>query len=194
MDVPWSEAALSIAIGLGLAAAAGLRVFVPLLVLGVAARVEVLPLVHGFEWLASNVGLGGLAAATVLEIAAFYIPWVDNLLDFAAAPLAIVAGTVATAAVTQDLPPALHWTIAIVGGGGTAGVVQSVTSVARLKSSVLTAGFGNFLLSTLELVGSLITAIVAIVAPVIAVILVGIGLLLCFRATRGLAARLKPVR
>jgi hypothetical protein len=194
MDIAWAEAVLSIGIGIGLAAAAGLRVFVPLLVLGVAARLELLPLVGGFEWLSSNLGLGALAAATVLEIGAFYIPWLDNLLDLAAGPLAVLAGTLATAAVTTDLPPALHWAIAIVGGGGTAGIVKSVTSVVRLKSSLLTAGLGNFVVATLELAGSLVTAIIAILAPLIAVILIGLGLFLCYRASRALTAMLKPAR
>jgi hypothetical protein len=194
MDMTWAEAALSIGIGVGLAAAAGLRVFLPLLVLGVASRLELLPLVEGFEWLGSNLGLGALSAATLLEIAAFYVPWIDNLLDVAAGPLAILAGTLATAAVTHDLPPVMHWAIAIVAGGGTAGIVKGVTSVVRLKSSLLTAGMGNFVVATLELVGSLITAILAIAAPVIAFILIAAGLYLCYRATRGLAGRLKPAR
>src|SRR5262245_57939365 len=117
------DVVLSIGVGLGLAAAAGLRVFLPLLVLGGAARLGWVPLASGFEWLSSGSGLGALSVATILEISAYYIPWVDNVLDFIVGPLAVVAGVLATAAVTIDLPPAVRWSVAIIAGGGTAGTV-----------------------------------------------------------------------
>lgn len=189
MEPVWVEAVLSVAVGLGLAAAAGLRVFVPLLVLGGAARLGWLPLANGFEWLASGSGLATLSVATILEIAAYYIPWVDNLLDLVAGPLAVMAGIFATAAVTTELPPALRWSAAIIAGGGTAAAVQGVTSLTRLKSSAITAGAANPLLATLELVGSLTTAIVAVVLPALAIFLVVGLLLLARRASRRLFRR-----
>src|SRR3954469_5224255 len=108
MEPIWVDGVLSVAVGLGLAAAAGLRVFVPLLVLGGAARLGWLPLANGFEWLASGSGLATTRVATVRKIGAFCIPWVDNLLDVVAGPLAVMAGILATAAVTTELPPALR--------------------------------------------------------------------------------------
>lgn len=172
MDPVWVEALLSLGVGVGLAAAAGLRVFLPLLLLGSAARLGWLPLTDGFEWLASGVGLGTLSVATALEIGAYYIPWIDNLLDIVAGPSAVVAGIVATAAVTTALPPPVRWAAAIIAGGGTAGVIQGLTTVARLKSSALTAGLGNPLLATLEWVGSLATSLLAIVFPIAAILFV----------------------
>ena len=184
MDPVWVEALLSLGVGVGLAAAAGLRVFLPLLLLGSAARLGWLPLTGGFEWLASGVGLGTLGVATVLEIGAYYVPWIDNLLDIVAGPSAVVAGVVATAAVTTDLPPPVRWAAAIIAGGGTAGLVQSVTTVARLKSSALTGGLGNPLLATLEWAGALVTSLLAIVFPMVAILIVMSTAVLARWATR----------
>ena len=172
MDISWSEAILSLGIGVGLAAATGMRVFVPLLVLGVSARMEWLPLSDGFEWLSSWPAIAAFAVAATLEVGAYYIPLVDNFLDLLAGPLAVLAGVVATAAVITDLPPLIRWSVAIVAGGGTAGIVQTVMSVVRLKSTALTAGFGNFLVATVELIASFTAAILAILAPAIAILAV----------------------
>jgi hypothetical protein len=185
LEPVWGEALLSLGVGVGLAAAAGLRVFLPLLLLGTAARLGWLPLVDGFDWLASGPGLSALGVATILEIGAYYIPWIDNLLDAAAAPLAVMTGVVATAAVATELPPQLRWAMAIVAGGGTAGAVQALTSLARLKSTALTAGLGNPVLATLELAGSLVTSVVAIVLPIAAVLMVVAFFFLVRRARRG---------
>ncbi|HET9943883.1 MAG TPA: DUF4126 domain-containing protein [Terriglobia bacterium] len=179
MDITWTEAILSLGIGIGLAAATGMRVFVPLLVLGITARMEWLPLTDGFQWLSSWPAIIALAAAAVLEVGAYYVPVIDNFLDLLAGPMAVIAGIVATAAVTTELPPMLRWTLAIVAGGGTAGVVQTVTSVVRLKSTMLTAGFGNFVVASFELMASFLASIIAIFAPVIAIFLV-IGILMLF--------------
>jgi hypothetical protein len=189
MDPGWGEALLSVGVGLGLAAAAGLRVFLPLLVLGAGARLGWVPLADGFDWLASTGGLTALGVATILEVGAYYVPWVDNLLDAVAAPLAVLTGVLATAAVTTDLPPPLRWALAIVAGGGTAGAVQAVTSLARLKSTAVTAGLGNPVLATLELLGSFITSVVAIVLPAVALILVIGFFLLIRRVARGMSGR-----
>ncbi|HVH28588.1 MAG TPA: DUF4126 domain-containing protein [Vicinamibacterales bacterium] len=192
MDPGWGEAVLSVGVGLGLAAAAGLRVFLPLLMLGAAARLGWVPLVEGFDWLSSTSGLTALGVATILEVGAYYVPWIDNLLDTVAAPLAVLTGVLATAAVTTDLPPPLRWALAVVAGGGTAGAVQAVTSLARLKSSALTAGLGNPLLATLELAGSFLTSLVAIVLPVVAIGLVIAFFLLIRRVARGMFGRRVP--
>lgn len=167
----WTGTALSLIVGIGLAAAAGLRVFVPLLVLGVASRTGLMPLTADFAWLATNSGIAILAVATVLEVSAYYVPWVDNALDLVAGPLAVLAGIVVTAAVTTDLPPAIRWSAAIIAGGGAAAAVQGLTSVARLKSTALTAGAANPLLATLEFAGAAVTSVVVIVLPVVAILL-----------------------
>ena len=166
------EAALGIALGLGLSAACGFRVFVPLLVLGVASFTGMVTLGSGFEWLSSPPALIALGLATALEIAAYYIPWLDNLLDTIASPAAVMAGAFAALAVQSDTDPLLHWGVIAIGGGGIASLVQFSTVALRGASTALTGGLANVLLSTGEWVGALGVAIMAIVVPVAALVLV----------------------
>lgn len=183
---------LSIGVGLGLAAAAGFRVFVPLLVLSVAARAGYVPLSSGFEWIASTPALLAFCSATVLEIGAYYVPWLDNLLDALAAPAAIVAGVIASASVMTDLPPVLKWSVALIGGGAAAGVVHTSTSLLRLKSTATTAGLANPIVATTELIGSVTTSVLAIVLPLLALLLIALVLFVIYRVSRRLLQRTGP--
>jgi len=176
-------ALLSLAIGLGLAAACGFRVFVPLLMASVAARIGHLPLAAGFGWLASLPALIALATATVLEVGAYYIPWLDHALDTIATPTAVLAGILASASVVTQLPPILKWSAAIIGGGGAAGLIQGASVLFRLKSSVLTGGLGNPVVSTAELVGAIGTALLALVWPLVCLVIVVALVIIAFRAT-----------
>ena len=159
---------VSIALGIGLAAAVGFRVFLPLLVVSVAGYTGYLPLSDSFSWLGTLPALVMLGVAAVLEIAAYYIPGVDNLLDVVATPAALVAGTVVAAAVMTDLPTIVKWTTAIIAGGGAAGITQAVTGLLRAKSTVTTGGLGNAVIATGELGGSLVTSLLALFMPLVA--------------------------
>src|SRR6267142_2150432 len=134
---------MSICLGIGLSAACGFRVFVPLLLMSIASLSGHLPLAHGFEWIGSYPALVAFSVATCLEIAGYYIPCVDNLLDTIATPAAILAGTLVTASMVADVTPLLKWTLAIIAGGGAAGIVQGTTMVARGASSAGTGGLAN---------------------------------------------------
>jgi hypothetical protein len=169
-----TDVALSIALGVGLAAAVGFRVFLPMLVMSIAAYTGHLTLSSGFAWLGSAPALLMLASAALLEIGAYYIPGVDNLLDALATPAALIAGTVVSAAVMADLPPLVKWTTAVIAGGGAAGLTQGITSLLRLKSTSLTAGLGNHLIASGELGGALGVSLLALAAPVLAVALVAV--------------------
>lgn len=187
------ETFLSVMIGLGLSAACGFRVFVPLLVMSLASRADVgqLMLGSGFSWIGSDAALIGFSAATLLEIAGYYIPWVDNLLDAVATPTAIVAGILVSAsAFSGDMSPFLQWSLAILAGGGTTAVFQGVTATVRQLSSFTTGGLGNPLVATAEAGGSAILAVLAITLPIVAMILV-VGLL--FFGVRRLLLR-RPAR
>lgn len=172
------ETLLSILLGLGLAAACGFRVFVPLLVMSIASRAGAgyLELGDGFAWIGTSAALITFSIATALEIAGYYIPWVDNLLDAIATPTAVIAGVVVTASAVTDVDPFLRWTLAILGGGGTAAAFQGITATARSVSSFTTGGLGNPVIATLEAGGSALLAVLAIVVPVVAMLLV-VGLL-----------------
>jgi len=173
------DTVLSLLIGLGLAAACGFRVFVPLLIMSLASRAEVghLALSGHFAWIGSTPALIAFSVATLLEIAGYYIPWVDNLLDTVATPTAIVAGVLVTASsMTSDVSPFLKWTLAVVAGGGTTAVFQGITAMARHVSSFTTGGLGNPVLATAEAGSSALLAVLAITLPVLAFLLV-LGLL-----------------
>lgn len=185
---------VSAAVGIGLAAACGFRVFVPLLIASLAAHYGHLPLAGGFEWLATLPALIALGTATALEVGAYYVPWLDHALDLVATPAAVLAGMLAAASVVTDLPPLLKWSTVIIGGGGAAGLIQGASVLLRLKSGALTGGLANPLVSTLELAGAGMTAILAILLPLLCLVLVGALLLAAFRATGRLLFGRRPAR
>ena len=186
------DLALSIALGVGLAAAVGFRVFLPMLVMSIAAYSGHLTLSSGLTWLGSAPALVMLSVATVLEILAYYIPGVDNLLDAIAAPAALIAGTVISAAVMTDLPPILKWTTAAIAGGGAAGLTQGVTSLLRAKSTMLTGGLGNHAVASGEWAAALIVSVLALAAPLAALALVALFCWIAIRVLRRLFRREQP--
>lgn len=188
------DALIGVFVGFALSAAVGFRIFVPLLLAGSAARLGYLELTSDMAWLGSDAALVALVTATVLEVSAYYVPWLDNLLDTIATPTAVVAGVIAWAAVTPEFSPLLRWTLAVVAGGGAAGLIQSSTALLRLQSSTFTAGSGNFVVASGELLGALALSVLGVLAPLLAAGLVVLVLtafwFLYRRATsRGNAAR-----
>src|ERR1700753_2823149 len=164
------ELPLSVVLGVGLAAATGFRVFLPMLVVSAAAYFGHLPLSDSFAWLGTGPALTMLSVAALVEILTYYIPGVDNLLDTLATPAALVAGTIVSAAVMTDVPPMVKWTAAIIAGGGVAGLTQGATAILRVKSTVFTGGVGNVVLSTAELVVAILVSLLALVAPLAALV------------------------
>jgi hypothetical protein len=117
----------------------------------------------------------------IIEIAAYYIPWLDNMLDTIATPAAVVAGTIATASMVGDVSPFLRWSLAIIAGGGIAGAVQASSVLVRGMSTAKTAGLANPIVSTSELIASIAGTIISIVIPTLAIILVFVLLALVTR-------------
>lgn len=187
------ELVLSLGLGVGLAAACGFRVFVPLLVMSVASAAGHLDLASGFEWIASPAAIIVFSVATVIEVLAYYLPWVDNALDLAAWPAAVIAGTVATASAVADVSPLMQWTLAVVAGGTAAAAVQTATTALRQLSSLATFGAGNPIVSTGESFGAVALAVVAVLAPLVAVgsvvALLAVALWLLTSAGRSRGAR-----
>ncbi|MDJ0633413.1 MAG: DUF4126 domain-containing protein [Xenococcaceae cyanobacterium MO_188.B29] len=168
---------LAFCLGLTLSAAVGFRVFVPPLVMSLGAIHGDLPLASGFEWLGTSPAAIALGFATVIEILAYYIPVVDNLLDTIEIPTAIAVGTILTAASLGDINPIVQWTLAVIAGGGTAGIIDSFTSITRLASTGVTGGMGNPLISTTEALSAAVLSLLALLVPFLAISLV-MGLLL----------------
>lgn len=152
--------------GICLSAAAGLRVFIPILALGLAARFEWLPISEQFMWMASEPVLVIIGIAALLEAGSYYIPIVDNLLDILATPAALAGGTVIVSSLLPEMNATAQWATAALLGGGSAGVVQGSSVLARGMSTASTGGLGNPLLSTTETGGSLVAVILALLIPV----------------------------
>jgi hypothetical protein len=181
------ESLLALALGISLAAAVGFRVFLPLLVVALAAKNGWMDLPAAFGWLDSGTAIAMLAVAAIAEVIAYYLPGVDHMLDVLAAPLAVIAGTLLVAAPLWDLPPLLKWTTAVIAGGGAAGLTQGLTSLLRAKSLLATGGLANPVVSTGELGSALLLSFLALLLPVAALLLVAVVLAVVFRRIRRLA-------
>jgi len=156
-----------------------------LLVLSAAAMSGYYTPADELEWIGSWTALALFGTATAIEVLAYYIPWADNLLDTIASPAAVVAGIVASASVLGELPPALQWTLAAVAGGGAAGLVQAATVLLRGASSTTTGGLGNSVVSTTELVFAVAIAVLALLAPFVALALLVIAARFIWKYTLG---------
>ena len=179
---------MGLVIGIGLSAACGFRVFVPLLGLSIASLAGHLVLASGFKWIGSWPALIAFATATIIEVCAYYIPWLDHTMDAGATPAATVAGTLMVASQMGDISPLLRWSLAALAGGGVSAVVQGGTVALRAASLGTTGGLGNWVISTLELALGVVVTVLAIVLPVICI--VAVALVGYKMATSILASRL----
>ena len=167
------EVVIALCLGVTLSAACGFRVFVPPLALSLAAMYGHFPLSEGFAWIGTTEAAIAFAIATLLEVLAYYIPLIDNLLDTIQVPVAVGVGTVITAATLGHTDPVLQWTLAAIAGGGAAGLTGTLASLTRLASTGITGGLGNFIVASLEAIGSISLSILGLTFPLwTAVILV----------------------
>lgn len=137
----------------------------------------------GFEWIGTYPALMAFGTATLLEISAYYIPWVDNLVDSVAAPIAVVAGTVVAASSIMHMSPLMKWALALIAGGGTAAIFHDATGILRGASTAVTGGFGNHVVATAELGIASGLSMLAIALPIVSGVVV--LELLCFIVRRG---------
>lgn len=180
---------LGIASGVVIAATCGLRAFLPLLALGLAARFFSVPLHEGARWLANDAALVALGLATVLEIAGDKIPVVDHVLDTIGLVVRPLAGAFGSFAVLQGMPAPWGPILAVVLGGLALGV-QGIKATTRIGSSAATLGTANPAVSVAEDVAAVFGVILALLAPVIAA--VGIVVLLSWLAGRAARQRSHP--
>ena len=181
-----SETIISIFLGIGLAASVGFRIFLPLFALSLASYFGVWELNGNWQWIGSVAALVTLGVATFVEIFAYFIPWVDNLLDSFAVPLAAIAGTAVMVSTVAGLDPVVTWSLAIIAGGGTATAIKGANATGRLASTATTGGLANPLVSTVETGTALVVTTASLFVPVLAVILVIIILVFIFRIYRKL--------
>ena len=180
---------LALLAGLAVAAVAGLRAFLPLFAIGLAALLGLLEVHTGARWLASDPALVCLGFATVLEIAADKLPVVDHALDVVGTVVRPAAGAFAAYGVLVHWPTPWAQILAVILATGTL-AVHSVKTQLRLGSTAATLGHANPLVSVGEDVVSLATLVAALLAPLVGLLLVvivvgaGIGLARRARAAR----------
>jgi hypothetical protein len=176
------ETFLCVCLGVGLSAACGFRIFVPLLILSIAAHfgADHVHLAKSFQWIASYPAMITFAVATVIEVGAYYIPWLDNTLDSIAVPLATLAGVFVTASLVADIDPFWRWTLAIIAGGGAAASTQIASTKARAASSLTTGGIANPVVATVENVSSTALSVLAVLWPIVAFVFAVALLVVCW--------------
>lgn len=162
----------AILMAVGLSAACGFRVFVPMFVISLAAHGGHMSLGARFDWMGSDFAVLVFGMATALEIGAYYLPWLDNMLDTVASPTAVVAGAVAAASCVSGESELMGWVAAAITGGGIAGGVQAMTVVTRMTSLATTGGVGNPVVSTVEATASTVMSILAVVLPLVIILFV----------------------
>lgn len=185
-----TETIVSVFLGVGLAASAGFRIFLPLFALSAASYFNLWELNESWVWIGSLPAMIALGVAMLLEIGAYYIPWVDNLLDTIAVPLAAIAGTAVVVSTAANLDPLITWSLAIIAGGGTAMAIKGASASSRLTSTATTAGLGNPVVTTVETGSAVAMSTLSIFAPVLAAIIVLLLLGFLFWFVR----KLKPGR
>ena len=172
---------VSIFLGIGLAASVGFRIFLPLFALSLAAYFNVWELNDNWQWIGSLPAVITLGVATIVEIFAYFIPWVDNLLDSVAVPMAAIAGTAVMVSTVANLEPLITWALAIIAGGGTATAIKSTSAAGRITSSTTTGGLANPVFGLVETGTAVVMTTASIFMPILAAILVIIILFLVFR-------------
>ena len=175
------ETIISICLGIGLSASVGFRVFLPLFALSLAAYFNVWQLNDSWQWIGGTTALITLGVATIVEIFAYFIPYVDNLLDTISVPLAALAGTAVMLSTVSDLSPVVTWALAIIAGGGTAAAISGTSSATRITSTATTGGVANPIVSTIETGTSLVMSVVSIFLPLLAFVFVLIVFFIIFK-------------
>ncbi len=176
---------IELMLAISLSSAAGFRVFVPLLVLSAAAVLGHVDLPPSFDWIETPQALGLFAIAAILEISGYAIPWFDHALDLVATPAAVLAGTVMTASLAPEMDPLVKWTLALVAGGGTAGLTKGIMNLLRGTSTAATGGVANPIFSALELLLAVTLSVLAVTIPIAAgVVVIGVFGVLIFKLWR----------
>lgn len=162
----------SVCLGIALAAASGMRIFLPLLLSGLVIRFGLFgvssEVLNSQSWLGSNAALICFGMATITEAIAYKVPYLDHVLDAIGAPAALIAGSLlATTFLVGIDDPVLKYGLGIVAGAGSAGVVHGTTALARVASTKTTGGLGNPIFAVGELTSSAITSILAFVMPMV---------------------------
>ncbi len=181
-------------LGLGLASATGLRTFLPLLMLALAARFEMfgVRLIDQMDWLVSWPAIAALGTATAAEFAGDKVPAIDHALNAIGYVTRPVAGAVAAGSVFWGVDPAAAAIAGIIVGAPAALAFNAAQTGVRVGSTATTAGFGNPVVSVIEDFLAFVTVMVAFLAPILIPIVMVVFAVLVFRLARRIRDRNEP--
>jgi len=195
-QMTWDQAQLAlswiptIALAISLAASAGLRAFLPLLIAGILARLEVLSLGESYTFVGSTPALVCFGIATLLEIAGDKIPAVDHALDVGGTVVRPLAGSLLAASVMWQIDePLWALVLGVIVGAPSALAPHAAKAATRGVSTTLTAGFANPVLSIMEDVSAAAIAILAILVPTLTAAILVLAVFLGWRWWRNRSLR-----
>ena len=182
----WTTIVPSLAMGIGLAACAGIRAWLPLLMAGGLARWGIIELGPSFQFIAGDRALILFGVATVIEILADKVPTVDHALDTLSTVLRPAAGSLLAASVLwQVSDPLTALALGVAVGAPTSLVPHAAKSLLRAASTTFTGGLANPFISVLEDLMAVALFVLTVLVPVVvAAVLILIGLLVARRLVR----------
>lgn len=163
---------LPVFLGIGLASACGFRVFIPMLAISIGVFTGHIHVSHDFSWLGTMPAIITFGIACLVEIFAYYIPWLDNLLDSITIPITVVCGTILAASFITGMSPYIKWTLAAICGGLLSALIKTSLSSIRAGSTLTTGGLANFILTSVEITFAVIITLLVLLAPFIAIFIV----------------------
>lgn len=178
-------------LGLGLASATGLRTFLPMLMLAVAAKFELfgIRLIDQMDWLASWPAISALAIATVAEFAGDKVPAIDHALNAVGYVTRPVAGAIAAGSVFWAVDPTAAAIAGVIVGAPAALAFNAAQTGARVTSTATTGGLGNPVVSFIEDALAFLTVILAFLAPIVVPVVLIVLAILVFRLARRIRDR-----
>ncbi|GAA0868727.1 hypothetical protein GCM10009116_06810 [Brevundimonas basaltis] len=178
-------------LGLGLASATGLRTFLPLLMLALAARFEMFDvrLIEQMEWLISWPAIAALGVATTAEFLGDKVPAIDHGLNVIGYVTRPVAGAIAAGSVFWAVDPAMAALAGLIVGAPAALAFNAAQTGVRVGSTTTTGGLGNPVVSLIEDVLAVLTVIVAFLAPILVPLVLLVLAVVVFRLARRIRDR-----
>jgi len=183
--------ATQIALGISLAACAGLRAFLPLLIIAILSRTGHLSLGEAFSWIGSNPALVIFGTATLVEMVGDKFPAIDNFLDTAGAFVKPVAGTILFSAAIVRVEPLTAIVLGIIAGGSISELIHLKKASLRAASTGVTLGMANPIISVLEDISSCIGVALSVIAPMAAACIIIVALYMAFRLISAQTAKKK---
>ena len=160
-------------LGIVLAAASGIRAFLPLLLVGLLARFELLngvELGDKFVWITSNLALTTFAVASIVEILSDKVPAVDSALDVVMTFIRPATGALSVIAVLSSVNPVFAYTSGLVLAAGTTLPIHLAKTGVRLGSHAATAGTASPVVSTSEDIAVVTGITISAFLPVLAIV------------------------